>query len=624
VCGIAGFSTAGDGKPIPPESDLRRMCATLVHRGPDDDGFLHDGRVGLGMRRLSVIDLAGGRQPIVNEDGTIATVCNGEIYNFRELRAELEAFGHRFRTRSDIEVIVHAYEQWGDGFVSCLNGMFALALYDMANARLLLARDHVGIKPLYYARTADGLFWGSEVKALLASGRVQRDLDVDALGQFLAWEYCPGATTLLTSVRKLLPGHMLTQDLRTGRMRTERYWRLPEGVSRDRGDDDWLEQVDTTLQRCVTRQLVSDVPLGAFLSGGVDSSLITGAMGDAVTFSIGFEDSGYDELAYSKRVAAHLGVRHITEVITPGVLDLFDQLMHFMDDPIGDSSIFPTYLLSKLARQHVTVALSGDGGDELFGGYETYRAQYLSRRLDRLPWGLRRTVLGPVSRLRPARTKKGWLNKVARFAEGAAHDPALGHARWRLFLGESLKSRVFTQEAAAAMTTPVGAHIGRLFDEAGTREPLSRSLYVDLASYLPDDILTKVDRMSMAVSLEARVPFLDKEMVELAFSLPDRLKVRGGVSKWILKRLAERYVPADAVYRPKEGFSAPIKNWIAGPCRGLMDELLSERRIRQEGLFDWPELRRMRNEHVHGRRNHSHQLWAIMMFQAWQDRWLRR
>lgn len=623
MCGIVGFATTGHGKPIPGEVDLRRMGATLLHRGPDDEGFLHDGKVGLGMRRLSIIDPAGGKQPITNEDGTVVTVCNGEIYNFRELRSELSAEGHRFRTQSDTEVIVHAYEQWGDDFVARLNGMFALAVYDKSESRLLLARDHLGIKPLYYADTAEGLVWGSEVKALLASGRVSRKLDSDALGQFIAWEYCPGESTLLQTVRKLLPAHVMTQDLRSGRRRMKRYWRLPEGAREECDERDWLQRIDETLHRCVRRQLVSDVPLGAFLSGGVDSSLITAAMGDAVTFSIGFEDAGYNELEYSTRVAHHLGVRHVTEVITPRALDLFDHLMHFMDDPIGDSSIFPTYLVSRLARQHVTVALSGDGGDELFAGYETYRAQGFARFLDRMPDGLRNAMLQPVAQLRPARTKKGWLNKAARFADGALLDPALGHARWRMFLGESMQSRLFTRDAAGAMTTPAGAHIAQLFDEAGAREPLSRSLYVDLSSYLPDDILAKVDRMSMAVSLEARVPFLDKEMVELAVAVPDRLKLRGGVSKWILKRVAERYVPPAIVHRPKEGFSAPLRNWISGAYRGLMGELLCEKRIRQEGLFNWAEIERMRDAHLAGRRNFSHQLWAVMMFQAWQDRWLR-
>jgi asparagine synthase (glutamine-hydrolysing) len=586
--------------------------------------MLHDARVGLGMRRLAIIDLAGGKQPITNEDGSVATVFNGEIYNFRELRSELEAAGHVFRTQSDTEVIVHGYEQWGDDFVSRLNGMFAIAVYDTRNARLLLARDHVGIKPLYYTSTPDCLIWGSEIKALLASGLVQRELDPDALAQFIAWEYCPGETTLFKSVRKLLPGHLLTLDLSSGHREIRRYWRVPEAPAANGGDDRyWLDRVDAALHAAVRRQLVSDVPLGAFLSGGVDSSLITAAMGEALTFSIGFEDPSYNELQHSTRVAQHLGVRHVTEVIRADALDLFDHLMHFMDDPIGDSSIFPTYLVSKLARRHVTVSLSGDGGDELFGGYETYVAAGLARRYDALPSVLRRGLIEPaVGLLRPTKAKKGLVNKALRFVDGARNDAALGHARWRLFLTEAMKAQLFAPEALAAMTSPVGEHVERLFAEARSREPVAQCLYVDLLSYLPDNILTKVDRMSMAVSLESRVPFLDKEIVELAFQVPDRLKIRGGISKWILKRIAEKYLPAEAVYRPKEGFSVPLKHWITGAYRGLTDELLSEPRIRRDGIFRWPEVERLKNEHLSGHRNHSHQLWAVMMFQAWQDRWL--
>jgi asparagine synthase (glutamine-hydrolysing) len=625
MCGIAGFASAGAGRPIPPAAVLRQMCDAIVHRGPDDEGFLHDGLVGLGMRRLAVIDPAGGKQPMASADGRIVVVFNGEIYNFRDLRRELEAQGHVFRTHSDTEVIVIGYEAWGGDVLSRLNGMFAIALYDRREQRLLLARDPVGIKPLYYAWTPGGLVWGSEIKALLASGLVDRTLDLDALGQFIAWEYCPGETTLLKSVRQLLPGRLLLFDLSSGQHELRRFWRLPPPEDTAGRDDDWwLDQVDEALRAAVRRQLVSDVPLGAFLSGGVDSSLITAAMGEAVTFSIGFEDPSYNELAHSRHVAEHLGVRHVTEIIRADALDLFDHLMGFMDDPIGDSSIFPTYLVSRLARRHVTVSLSGDGGDELFGGYETYLASGFARRYDALPRVLRKRLIEPaIQLLRPARAKKGLVNKALRFIEGVQHDPVIGHARWRLFLTGQQQARLFTAGALAEMITPPGAHIEQLFGEAQDRGPLAQSLYVDLFSYLPDDILAKVDRMSMAVSLESRVPYLDKEMVELAFRVPDHLKIRNGTSKWILKRIAERYIPKRAVYRPKEGFSVPLKHWISEGYRGLMDELLSSERVRRDGIFEWPEIARLKSEHLAGRRNHAHQLWAIMMFQAWQDRWLR-
>ena len=599
------------------------MCDTLVHRGPDDVGTHHDGLVGLGTRRLAVIDIEGGRQPMANGDASIVVTCNGEIYNFRELRAELECLGHVFRSASDTEVVVHAYEEWGDEFVSRLNGMFAIAILDRRRDRLLLVRDHIGIKPLYYAVTGTGLVWGSEIKALLASGLVERELDLDALRQFLAWEYCPGGSTLFRAVRKLLPAHLLVHDLRGGTQSARRYWRPEIADSGHCSDRDWIERVDETLRTAVRRQLVADVPLGSFLSGGVDSSLVTAAMGDAVTFSIGFEDPSYNELQQSKAVADHLGVRHVTRVVRPDALDLFDRLMHFMDDPIGDSSIFPTFLVSELARREVTVSLSGDGGDELFAGYETYRADRISARYGALPHGLRATLIEPaIARLRPQAEKKGTINKLIRFVEGMQHDPALGHARWRCFLADELSAQLFSADARSAMRTPSGDHVEQLFGEARGFSPLSQSLYVDTLSYLPDNILTKLDRMSMAVSLESRVPFLDRDVVDLAFEVPDRLKLRGTESKWILKKVAERYVPLGAVYRPKEGFSAPLKHWIAGTYRRLMQELLSADRIERDGVFDWPTVDRLRHEHLEGFANHSHQLWSIMVFQAWKERWL--
>lgn len=625
MCGIAGFATVSPGaRPVPDAAVLKRMCDSIVHRGPDDEGQRHDGRVGIGMRRLSIIDLAGGHQPIANEDETVFTVFNGEIYNFRELRDELQAHGHVFRTNSDTEVIVHGYEQWGLDFVGRLNGMFAIALHDVRQKVLLLARDHVGIKPLYYSLTADHLVWGSELKCILASGLVERNLDIDALGQFMAWEYCPGEMTLLQGVRKLLPAHLLKLDMNTGTSEVRRYWQ-PPGIDEvpERSDASWLDFVDEALQSAVRRQMVSDVPLGAFLSGGVDSSLITHAMGKATTFSIGFDDPSYNELAHSRRVAEHLGVEHVTEVIKENVLDLFGHLMYFMDDPVADSSIFPTYLVSRLARTRVTVSLSGDGGDELFGGYETYLASRYARAYDRLPRFLRKGLIEPAaSFLRPTRAKKGLINKGIRFLDGVQHDARLDHTRWRVFLTEATKRQLFTPATAEMMPTSIPDHIVSLFDESRSRSPLAAKLYVDTFSYLPDDILAKVDRMSMAVSLEARVPFLDKEVVELAFQVPDSLKIRDGESKWILKKIAERYLPAESVYRPKEGFSVPLKHWIVAGNRGLMEELLSSRRIHADGLFAWPEVNRLKSEHLAGRRNHSHQLWAMMLFNAWQDKWL--
>jgi asparagine synthase (glutamine-hydrolysing) len=622
MCGIAGFVAWAD--PVAsPEERLRRMCDTIVHRGPDDFGWNIQGEVALGMRRLAIIDLSGGHQPMFNEDQTVCVVFNGEIYNYRELRRELEAEGHQFHSNSDTEVIVHLWEQHGPGFATRLNGMFAIALHDLKQQKLVLARDHIGIKPLFYSLSARGLVFGSEIKVLLASGMVERQLDVDALGQLLAWEYIPGSATLLKPVRKLEAGHLLEVNLATQQTRLWEFWDVPLNGSRPESDNQWEEELDAAIQKAIHRQLVSDVPLGGFLSGGVDSSLVVAGMGrGAHAFSIGFDDATYNELPWARRVAEHLGVRHTIDVLPAQVAGLFDHLMRFMDDPIGDFSIFPTYQVSRHARKNVTVALSGDGGDELFGGYETYLAQKWEARWNRFPRSVRRALLEPIVRaLPPQDAKKGLINKARRFVEGLEHDDELGHARWRLFAGEATRQRLFRPEAFAQMPTPVGAHIEHLAAKAAHLDEVARGLYIDVKSYLVDNCLVKMDRMSMAVSLEVRVPLLDKEVVELAFQVPSYLKVQNGRTKMLLKKVAARHVPADCVYRPKEGFSIPIKNWLKAELRPLMDDLLDSDRLRSEGIFNAGFIAALMEEHLNNKANHSHILWTLMVFQDWRRRW---
>ena len=629
MCGITGI-VAFDGGERPTRRQLSEMCKTLTHRGPDDDGFFVDGEVGLGMQRLAIIDLDSGQQPIFNEDRSVCTVFNGEIYNFRELRRELEASGHKFASHTDGEAIVHLWEEQGPDFVSRLNGMFAIAVWDQAERRLALIRDRVGIKPLFWIHTGRHLVFGSEIKALLASGLVPREVDLDSLGQFLSWEYVPAPHTLFKGIHKLEPGTMLLIDLADGSSRSISWWDLPPTpvpasgttAARTPSNADYEELVDQKLRQCVQRQLVSDVPLGTFLSGGVDSSLVVSGMGEARAFSIGFEARSYDESSWARRVARHLGISHRVEILQPDIGDLFDKLMHFMDDPIGDFSIFPTYLVSRLAREEVTVALTGDGGDELFGGYETYVAQEASRWWSRALTPLGQRFLEPWIRgWRPRTAKKGWINKARRFVEGLEHDSRPGHARWRLFAGESMRQRLFTSEAREQMVTPVGAHILELQAAAGDRDPIDRELYVDLKSYLPDNCLVKVDRMSMACSLEARVPLLDHELVELAFALPPRLKVRGRQTKPLLKKVAARHVPRECVYRPKEGFSIPIKEWLRRELRPLMEELLDPGQLQREGVFDVETIATLKREHQEGIANHSHILWSLMVFEDWRRRW---
>jgi asparagine synthase (glutamine-hydrolysing) len=622
MCGIAGIA-AWRGPP-PARDDVTRMCDSMVHRGPDDAGYLVEGPIALGMRRLSIIDLSGGHQPIFNEDGTVAVFYNGEIYNYLELRAELEAKGHRFATNSDTEVIVHLWEEEGVEFPRRLNGMFAIALYDRVKRRLMLVRDHVGIKPLYYALGADGIVFGSEVKVLLASGRVGRTLDVDALGQYLSWEYVPGAGTLLREIRRLEPARSLEVDLDNGRTTLRRYWSpLASGsAATARSDGEWEEQVESLIKQAVRRQLMSDVPLGAFLSGGVDSSLVVAEMGTAETFSIGFDDPSYDETRWSSRVADHLHVNHHIEIIRPQVGDLFAHLMQFMDDPIGDFSIFPTYLVSRLASKHVKVVLSGDGGDELFGGYETFLAEQKALAWSRVPAWLRSGVMEPaIGALPPTAAKKGLVNKAKRFVEGARLDPAWGHARWRVFCDERVRDALLTPTARRHLRTDIGSHIVTLREEAAALDDRDKSLYVDFGSYLVDNCLTKVDRMSMACSIEARVPLLDKDVAELAFRLPSRLKFDGSQTKILLKRIAARHVPRECVYRPKQGFSIPIKNWLKDELRPMAEQYLAPQRIEREGLFEPAVVSRLWQEHLDNRANHSHLLWALLVFEQWRDRY---
>lgn len=623
MCGIAGVAGFSDS-PVLSRSGLEAMVDTLTHRGPDEKGLDIHGSVAMGMRRLAIIDLSGGSQPIYNEDKTIWTVFNGEIYNFPELKQELLEKGHTFITNSDTEVIVHGYEEWGSDFPCHLNGMFAIALHDMVRKKILLVRDHLGIKPLFYSFSRNSLIFGSEIKALLKSGLVEKRLNLDGVNEFLTWEYTAGEKTLFSSINKLEAGSLLEIDLDSPRCQPKEYWDIPHPTTDENlGEEDWLARVDSQLKKSTTMQMISDVPLGAFLSGGVDSSLIVSSMGKAQTFSIGFDDPTYNELQWARRVASHLGVEHKDEIIQPDVLELFNHLMHFMDDPIGDFSIFPTFLVSRLARRHVTVALSGDGGDELFGGYETYLANHMAARYAKIPGVVRKAMIEPIIHsIKPTAKKKGLVNKAKRFVEGLQYGDGLSHARWRLFLSAVHREQLFTKDAMAQFSCEPGAHIENLFNKSGNRGSLNRSLYVDVKSYLVDNILTKVDRMSMAVSLETRVPYLDPDMVALAFRVPESLKADAGNTKILLKKVAARHVPKECVYRPKEGFSIPIKHWLNAEFKPLMNDLLSENTIKADGIFNVEMINRLKREHGSGLANHSHLLWALIVFHDWKKRWL--
>jgi asparagine synthase (glutamine-hydrolysing) len=611
--------------------DIDRMVRTLAHRGPDEEGTVALDGVGLGMRRLSIVDLAGGQQPFANEDGSIHLVANGEIYNFEELRETLVAQGHRFRSRSDVEVLVHAYEEYGEAFLGRVKGMFALALWDDRTRTMLAARDRAGEKPLYYALTPDGLRLASEIKALLSRPEVSRRLDAEGLDQFLTYEYIIAPRTIFADIRKLPAGHFLRY--RNDRVTVERYWDAARIAVRPWREPDAVDALRAALRKAVASQMMGDVPVAAFLSGGIDSSAVVAFMSEAArarggpvnTFSMGFADGSYDELSYAREVAGHFGTTHREGTVTPDLLDLFEKLVVHLDEPFADVSLFPTYLVSRMARAHVKVALTGDGGDELFGGYDTYIAQRLASRLAHLAPESAMAVLDRlVSWWPPADKKKGLVNKVRRFVQGSAHAPAdIEHYRWMTFLGPRAKRQLYSAGLQAAIgDADVYAPVRERLRAPGGDDWLNRQLYADLSIYLADDILVKVDRMSMATSLETRAPMLDVDVMELAFSFPGDLKVRGMERKYVLKRALEGLVPARVLTRAKEGFSIPMKQWLRRELSPLMRDLLSPERVRRRGLFDPQIVTRRMDEHLSGRENHAHVLFSLMVFERWAQAYL--
>ncbi|MDZ7271247.1 MAG: asparagine synthase (glutamine-hydrolyzing) [candidate division KSB1 bacterium] len=630
MCGICGIYYVDGARKVDPHL-LRRMAQVIVHRGPDDDGFFLAEGVGLGMRRLSIIDLVTGKQPISNEDGTVWVVYNGEIYNHLSLRRALEAKGHRFRTKADTEVIAHAYEEYGERCPEYFNGMFAFALYDARSRRLLLARDRLGIKPLYYAFDGQRLVFGSELKSLLQVEDMPRELDVRALDTFLTFEYIPAPLSIFRGVAKLPQAHTLL--LQDGQARVREYWHLAFGTGEPviKSEEQWGEELVSLLGDAVQMRLMSDVPLGAFLSGGLDSSSVVAMMSRSMdrpvkTFSIGFSEASYNELDYARTVAHAFGTEHHEEIITPDAVSLTETLIAHLDEPLGDFSIFPTYMVSKMTRQYVTVALSGDGGDELLAGYDTYLADRLARSYLHLPRVLRQGVIEPLARrLPPTEKKKGLINRTTRFVQGMALPEHLQHVRWMIFLSQAQRQALYTpplQEALAG-TNPY-EFIEAYFEQARGADPLSQQQYVDIKTYLADDILVKVDRMSMAVSLEARVPFLDYRLVELVGRMPSWLRLRNGQTKYILKRAMRGILPEKILTRGKEGFSIPIKNWLRAELRPMMLDLLSPERLRAQGYFEDRYVESLIKEHLAGKANHSHQLWALMVFQKWYDLYMRR
>ncbi|MFM8535463.1 MAG: asparagine synthase (glutamine-hydrolyzing) [Acidimicrobiia bacterium] len=622
MCGIVGIVERDLGKPVA-AGDLARMVAQLHHRGPDEEGSIAMPGVGLGMRRLAIVDLASGQQPILNETGDIKIVANGEIYNFRELQRELEGFGHRFHSRnSDIEVLVHAYEQWGEDFLPKLRGMFALAIWDGRTKTLIAARDRAGEKPLYWTQTDQGLLLASEVKALLVRPEVSRELDPIALDQFLTYEYILAPRTLLRGVHKLPPAHFLRY--RGGHATVHRYWDAADVELKDWKDDDAAAALKDVFRTAIRRQLMADVPLGAFLSGGIDSSSIVALMSGEVsqpvnTFSIGFSDGTYNELPFAREVAKLFKTNHRERGASPDLGDMFDRLIVHLDEPFADVSLFPTFSVSELAREHVKMVLSGDGGDELFGGYDSYQAQALASKLGWMGDALMPALAGVASALPPTEKKKGLINKVKRFSAAATTvPPDLGHYRWMVYLNARDKARLYGKGLREALgATDVYAPVREALGRFSQDDVLNRQLYADLSLYLADDILVKVDRMSMATSLETRAPFLDGDVMELAFSMPGHLKIRNGERKWVLKQAMKGVLPDSILNRKKEGFSIPMKIWLKKELQPLMRALLSRDRIVRRGLFDPDAVEHLMLDHIAGHENHAHTLFPLMVFERW-------
>lgn len=624
MCGIAGFISTNNHRRDERLARLDAMCRVIEHRGPDEQGMAVEGRAALGMRRLSIIDLATGQQPIYNSDRSKLVVFNGEIYNYLELKKDLESSGHRFRTSSDTETIIHAFDQYGVNCLDHLRGMFAFAIWDDRDQSLFMARDRVGKKPLFYTVTADGEFvFGSEIKVLLEHGGVHREIDHGALDSYLTFGYVPEELCIFKDIKKLEPGHFLV--FKDGEVRTEQYWDFDySGESLSENEDQIAAGLLDKLRDAVGVRLVSEVPLGAFLSGGVDSSAIVGLMSQIMdqpvkTFSIGFNEDSYDELKFARIAAGHFKTDHHEFILTPDFVDVIDDLVWHFDEPFADSSALPTYMVAKLAREHVTVVLSGDGGDELFAGYTRYLTDQRRSGLGSLPRSIRHRLIRPLSEALPHGARgKNYLFNISLDAAGRYIDSIShfnGPRKRRLYSSEIKTKMNGSFERGEKLYRQIA---GNMISDDG----VENLLYLDSKTYLPSDILTKVDRMTMAASLEARSPLLDHQLIEYVTRIPSSLKLKGSQSKYIFKKALEGFVPGEILYREKQGFGVPIGDWINLQLKERITTDLADQRSRERGYFDPKYVRLLLDEHSRGRRDHSHALWTLWVLELWQRRYI--
>lgn len=627
MCGIVGYMNLNGQKLAPDENYLPAMCHSIHHRGPDDAGELVMGPVAMGMTRLSIIDLSTGHQPICNEDGSIWIVFNGEIYNYQDLRKHVIGKGHNLKTNTDTEVIVHLYEEYGVDCLQHLEGMFAFALWDSNQERLLIARDRMGEKPLHYGVFDGQLIFGSELKGILAHPRSRKELCTEALQKYLALEYVPAPLSIFDGIRKLLPAHYLL--VQGGQLRSASYW-TPRISKEKLSEQAAAEKLIELLSTSTKLRLIADVPVGVFLSGGIDSSSIAAlaskvSPGKLKTFSIGFGDASFDESTHAEAVAKHLGTEHNLAWFSPHVARAtLEELWDYLDEPLADASIVPTFFLSKMTREQVKVALAGEGGDELFGGYPTYQAHKLAGVWRRVPKALRTNVLEPAIRSLPVSMNNlSFDYKAKKFIESANRSPVDRHLNWMgsLPLSEQVqlvKSNVLTlTREEDILPDALRLHGGGSDDDV-----VSQIMKVDMITYLPDDLLVKSDRSSMAASLEVRLPFLAYPLVEFALSQPSSYKVHGMTTKYLLKKAVAPLLPDSILKRPKKGFGIPVAKWLRQEFKPLVDELLSESFVKRQGIFEWTYIARLLDEHENERFDRRKQLWTLFMFQWWWRKFL--
>ncbi len=635
MCGITGAVWSDPSKRVS-EEDLRRMTDLIRHRGPDDQGEYRSEYlirpsyeavpgVALGFRRLAIIDLTTGHQPMSNEDGTVWVILNGEIYNYRALRMRLEGAGHRFRTQSDTETIVHLYEDEGPDCFAHLNGMFAIAIWDSVRRRLLLGRDRLGEKPLAYYRETGRLCFASELKCLLDVPGVPRDVDANAIDEYLTYQYIPHPNTIFRGLRKLPPAHYL--EWCDDRMDVRSYWSPDFNGEKKWTETQAVDELRTLLDSSVQLRMQSDVPFGAFLSGGIDSSLITAIMQRHATervktFSIGFNVKQYDETAYARRVAQHLGTEHEEFQVTPDAVDVLPKLVWHYDEPFADSSAVPTWYLAQLTRRKVTVALTGDGGDELFAGYPRYKAALWGSRIDRIPL-LRRILASRFWQALPgAGRQKSYVRMFRRFSEALSLPPQRRYLEWIAIFNESRRAALYTDEFVNRLSNVDPSTFAQAaWQRAGKRDPLTAVSLADLTTYLPCDLMTKVDIATMAHGLESRQPFLDHRLVEFAISLPSHLKYRSGRGKYLLRRAYQTLLPEEVWTRRKMGFGVPLDRWFRNELRPLAEDVLFDQTARERGIFRSEAVRQLLDQHLAGTFDHSYRLWSLVFLELWFRRW---